>query len=1056
MKPKKNDTRTASFDFDMADSSQPRTPDTGPSVSWLWDQKQLTQQVKEIPPSFPDPKWERPRLNEQALRIARLCEITKRLPGSAGREALKRFTGTGGIITSQESLGQYLTPYEICRLLTDLVRVQSGTKVFDPTCGTGRMAEFLPAECAFTGIEIDNDAARIAKLLYPQHNIECADIRNNLSFREDFDLVMGNPPFGLWWEVDPEKSNVASRAGKVLSQWKILELSMQSVKRGGIIGLVVPKNTFENDRAGDIRAADFWTANCLVRAMINLDRGAFAESGTTWPCSIIIIQRPPAEPAEPFAFTFTDTGDIRQHEDCIARFRTSQAFKEMITASGTLLKDRKTRTKTAHINTAHAEAKKEFEYVYSGALKTDTKEDIVFVKRAGHLFRLKPNGLIAALKLEEWKSNMDGYSRNLWQQHCTVDHIVFRDNIKGFAEAGLTIQLDPDLERYMKTKRAFYFKENLAMNAVPTEKQNQYERGLEKLKELGIWDLLAPFQRHDAVVHSIKNYSFLGYDMRLGKTRTSIAAALLKGTKKNLYVCYSRLIEVWYREMLKMGIAKSDIKVIQKVSDLDKLRTHNIISFEKLRDQERENQPVECEICGAIVTGKTCTAPNPSKVYSHDRENKLCGWHRYRDATCPNCKSADDYTGRYCKKCGHANENFFPGIYKRMRKLFSLIVVDESQASKNKNSLQGQALRTLKAKHKMILTGTILENYVSEAFWQLWWLLGASCRFPYPFDGGHTMFTNRFCEFTTTKSGRKKMLPKIINENPFYQMFDSIMTRRTEEDQQVKEVFRISPVEEFKTPVQPTKQEVTLYNKALENFEEWYMEQLVNLDETPSWMRGDSKKQLSAAVLVKLNALRKLSSCPFTFEGFTGKTTAKIEVIKKLVESKMEKGEKVLISSAYKALVNRLIEELPSCAGFTGEMPINKRNKIMDTFKEKESFSNLIVTTQCCNLGVDLSTANTAIITDFLWSPKQLKQMWSRIRGVNQQKKCEVIYLINQGFIDVDMNQLTIDKDKAIDKAIDRIESSDDIVMFSPIDFANRMIARSGRAWIQKYLGKEF
>ena len=1051
--------KTLSFDFNMADSSypEPKAPAAAPEQTDTRPEPRPAPEPEPESAPAPPPRDRREVMNEQALKTAAFLEAQNMKAAGAFRELLKRFTGQGGIKSSQDSLGQYLTPYEVTRLITDLVYVQSGSKVFDPTCGTGRFFEFLPDGCAAAGIEIDPAAARIAKLLYPQHNIECGDLLNNLHFRECFDFVLGNPPFGLWWKVDPRKSNLASAAGKIVSQWKILEAGITALKRGGILALVVPQNTFTNDRAADQRAARFWNTNCIIRAEINLPKNTFKESGTQWPCSIIVIQRPPAESADIFRYEFSDVTDAREYEDCIAKYRASSAFARMIEGQGALVKDRTARQKEIAINTEHAQAKKEFEYVYSGELQEQADQDIIYVKRAGHQLKLRPNCLIAALKLEQWKQNVTRYhSSKIWQRHCTVDNIVLRDSIKGFKDLGLTIQVDPDLEKYLKGKRSFYRKENLKMAAIPSAREAHYQRNLTMLKTIGIWDRLFPYQRHDAAVHAIKNFSFIGYIQGLGKTRTAIAAVMLKDTKENLFVCYSRLTKVWYDELRVMGAGEDEIKIIHTANDLFDIRKYNIISFETLRKQDRTDEPVECQKCGATVTGKTCMAPNPNQY----EDNKTCGWHRFNDAICPKCgnhkgTTAKNFTGRYCHDCGYADQTWKPGIYKRMRKLFSCIVVDESQASKNRNSQQGRALRTLKAKHKMILTGTILENYISECFWQLWWLLGASCRFPYPFQGGHNMFVNRFCQFTTTKTGRRKMLPAVQNVTTFYEMMDSITTRRTEKDKQVKEVINLPDYEETRVQIKPTKEEMALYEQALNNFEEWYREQLESLDEVPYWLRGDSKKALSAAVLVKLNALRRISSCPFMYDSYKGNGTAKMKFIKGVVDAKIAEGKKVLVSSCYKPLVNMMLSELPNVEGFTGEMPIPKRNKIMEKFQTRDDPKVLAVTTQCCNLGVTLTRASTAIIADLLWSPKALEQMWKRIHRVGQTEECEVIYLINQGMIDDDINKLIIDKDAAINKAIDRVDTIIDTEFFSPLDFANKMLAGRGRSWISKYMGKD-
>lgn len=1053
------------FDFDMGDSSysgkiEPvKTSIKKPVKQVLTPVEEGTKNSEGKKPGELDAfTRQRQVWNKQARQMVYFLEREGIEPSGAGRKVLRRYSGQGGILSSQESKGQYLTPYGITRLITDLLKMSQGTRVYDPTCGTSRFAEYLPAGCQFTGIEIDKTAVKIGKLLYPDATIEHGDILNNLHFREQFDVVLGNPPFGLWWKVDPKKSNLASAAGKILSQWKILEAAITAVKKGGIVGLVIPQNTFKNDRAADQRAGRFWNSNCVVRAEIDLPASAFKSSGTSWPCSIVILQRPPAKTTAPFTYKIKNIK--QEYSELIKQFHYSDAFRWMQAGTGPLLKDRRKKKKTVVVNTKFLEKKKEFEHVFTDDLAPNTKEDIIFVKRKGDKLTLRPNGVVAALKLEEWKMSVSQYYTTMWKKRCTVDQIVLRDNIKGFEKVGLKMEIDPEFYLYLKGKRKFYRKENITMAEIPEKRAVQYNKKLDLLKQSGLWDNLFPYQRHDAAIHAIKNYSFLGYGQGLGKTRTAIAAVIMKETKTNLFICYSRLIKVWYDELIeKMGIDPSDIKIIKTPSDLRDLRKFNIISFERLRQQRRPKIIITCERCGAEVKGKICMAPNPDQ----GSDRSTCGWNRFKDATCPACGS-EEYTGHYCNadieiksgvtmKCGYAESTWKTPIYKRMRHLFSCIVVDESQASKNRNSLQGRALRTLKAKHKIILTGTLLENYLSEAFWQLYWLLGASCRFPYPFQGGHSMFNKRFCKFTKTKSGRLKMLPEIQNESVWYAMMDTLMTRRTTKDDLVKDIIKLPDALESRVKIEPTQQEKDLYEQALNDFENWYMEALKLQGELPYWLQGEGKKKLSAAVLVKLNALRRVSSCPFTYNQFDNRVpTSKMKFIRGVVEKKLAAGEKVLISSAFKPVINYLVKRLPDCEGFTGEMPIIKRNEIMDRFQDEEFPRVLVVTTQCCNLGVTLTTASTAIIYDLLWSPKQLEQMWKRIHRVGQTKECDIIFLINSGMIDDDINDLIVKKDAAINKAIDRIDSVVDTELFSPLDFANRLFSGRGNSWITKYI----
>jgi len=298
------------------------------------------------------------------------------------------------------------------------------------------------------------------------------------------------------------------------------------------------------------------------------------------------------------------------------------------------------------------------------------------------------------------------------------------------------------------------------------------------------------------------------------------------------------------------------------------------------------------------------------------------------------------------------------------------------------------------------------------------------------------------------------MKPSLLNQESFWKIFDSIMTRRTGADELVKESVDLPTINEKRIEIQPTAPEIEYYAKVMDDFENWYQAQMMEYSELYSYQRGDFTKKLSALVLVKLNMLRQVSSCPFKFEDYEGKETAKIQFIRGLAEKRIQEGKKILIASAFKSFARKINEVIPGSELFTGDITIGRRNVIKQRFIDDPELKALCMTTQVANLGLDLSSASTIIIADLLWSPKQMEQLMLRVWGPKQKEdEVEILFLINKEMIDVDMNDLITAKENAIDRAIDRTEDTGDRgVLWNPIDFANKMFGRRGASWIKKYL----
>ncbi|MBS1893604.1 MAG: hypothetical protein JST59_20075 [Actinobacteria bacterium] len=161
---------------------------------------------------------------------------------------------------------------------------------------------------------------------------------------------------------------------------------------------------------------------------------------------------------------------------------------------------------------------------------------------------------------------------------------------------------------------------------------------------------------------------------------------------------------------------------------------------------------------------------------------------------CPNCLAA--YDAGWQKKSAHVCDRC-AYVHKRLRVKTAghhlahafadgVIVVDEGTLAKGDDSLRSKAIRGLKARHRYLLTGTPISNYVNDAFWLLWWALGnATLRFPFGYEGGRAKFEADFCvieHFRDDKDGGKrknrKVLPRVTNVSRLWRLLSGAMVRR--------------------------------------------------------------------------------------------------------------------------------------------------------------------------------------------------------------------------------------------------------------------------------------
>jgi hypothetical protein len=171
----------------------------------------------------------------------------------------------------------------------------------------------------------------------------------------------------------------------------------------------------------------------------------------------------------------------------------------------------------------------------------------------------------------------------------------------------------------------------------------------------------------------------------------------------------------------------------------------------------------------------------------------------YSDELCPACgvDREGGWNGTVCKAqladqkgrrkaCGYVHrKRFRRPAYRGLANLFEAVLVDEGTKIKGDDSYTSKAVRAIRARYRLLATGTPLKNFVVDLYWLLWWALGdSSARFPYAYQGGKERFTADFAVVETRlddlkrKVGSPKMLPEVSNLLRLWKMLCSSVVRR--------------------------------------------------------------------------------------------------------------------------------------------------------------------------------------------------------------------------------------------------------------------------------------
>ena len=216
-------------------------------------------------------------------------------------------------------MGQYFTPIQVIKLIVRCLSPKSSDLVIDPLSGSGHfltetliyvenvtMPQKAISEFIFYklhGIEKSERMVRISMTDMRLHgdghsNIRCTDALLPFETYGDlescsFDIVMTNPPFGSVLQKESYSYlgnfQLLNGKGKVPLEVLGLERSIQLLRTGGKIGIVLPESIFVNKSYKYVR--DWLLENVKVRGIISLPQHTFSPFGANIKTSILIATK---------------------------------------------------------------------------------------------------------------------------------------------------------------------------------------------------------------------------------------------------------------------------------------------------------------------------------------------------------------------------------------------------------------------------------------------------------------------------------------------------------------------------------------------------------------------------------------------------------------------------------------------------------------------------------------------------------------------------------------------------------------------------------------------
>lgn len=291
---------------------------------------------------------------------------------------------------------------------------------------------------------------------------------------------------------------------------------------------------------------------------------------------------------------------------------------------------------------------------------------------------------------------------------------------------------------------------------------------------------------------------------------------------------------------------------------------------------------------------------------------------------------------------------------------FNYVILDESQAIKNPDSIIAKSVGKLKSRHRLILTGTPLENSTMDLWSQLSFvnpgLLGAQ-----------KYFKNEFQLPIEKQQDIEKTRKLNVIIKPFI-----LRRQKSQVAKDLPEKIESVKFSEM-TPDQAEK---------YEEVKSFYRNKILDTIETS----GIRKSQM--LLLQGLTQLRQIANHPkMVDEDFEG-DSGKFEDIRYMVESALSEGHKVLIFSQFVkhlTIVRKYLDDKGMSYAYLDGSTKDRQGQV-DSFQNNKDIKLFLISLRAGGLGLNLTEADYVFLLDPWWNPAIEEQAVDRAHRIGQKK----------------------------------------------------------------------
>ncbi|MBR0137993.1 MAG: SNF2 helicase associated domain-containing protein, partial [Erysipelotrichaceae bacterium] len=326
-------------------------------------------------------------------------------------------------------------------------------------------------------------------------------------------------------------------------------------------------------------------------------------------------------------------------------------------------------------------------------------------------------------------------------------------------------------------------------------------------------------------------------------------------------------------------------------------------------------------------------------------------------------------------------------------KVFLYQILDEAQYIKTHTTANAKSCKIINAARHFALTGTPIENNLSE-LWSIFDFLMPGFLFSYDyFRRNYEVKITRDKDEVTSARLKEMIAPFILRRKKMDVLSDL--------PEKIEEIIR----------VQFDSQQQKLYDSQV-------LKMTSKLKETNS----DAFSQQKIEILAELTKIRQICCEPaLIFEDYYG-VSAKKEACIELIKSAIEEGHKILLFSQFTSMLQVIEDKLNELGipfyKLTGQTPKEQRLRMVDAFNEND-IPIFLISLKAGGTGLNLTGADIVIHYDPWWNIAAQNQATDRAHRIGQTRVVSVYKIIAEGTIEEKIVELQEKKSELAESLLD-------------------------------------